>query len=87
MEIFSRWGSSKVEIEMFNFGLTNERFGITTPAKYLLFLIQHIFNNVKMYHKHNGTTDFEEQFWEFFIPDENNELQVFNRKHSTLTTC
>ena len=77
----------QVQIEMFNFGLTNEKFGITTPAKYLLFLIQHIFNNVKMYHKHNGTTDFEEQFWAFFIPDENNELQVFNRKHNTLATC
>ena len=50
----------QVKIEMFNFGLTNEKFGVTTPEKYLLFLIQHIFNNVKMYHKqHNGTTDFE----------------------------
>ena len=70
----------KMQIEMFNFGLTNEMFGITTPGKYLLFLTQHIFNNIHIYDK--GMTDCREKFWALFIPGKRKELQRYDRKNS-----
>ena len=70
----------KLQIEMFNFGLTNEMFGITTPGKYLLFLTQHIFNNMHIYDK--GMTDSREKFWALFLPGNSKELQRYDRKNS-----
>ena len=67
-----------IQIEMFNFGLTNEKFGITTPGNYLLFLTQHIFNNIHIY----NMTDSKEKFWAFFLPGKIKELQRYDRKNN-----
>ena len=80
-------GEHEIQIEMFNFGLTIEKFGITTPGKYLLFLTQHIFNNIHIYDK--GMTDFKEKFCAFFLPGKIKELQRCDRKNSIsiVITC
>ena len=70
----------KLQIETFNFGLTNEMFGITTPGKYLLFLTQQYFNNIHIYDK--GMTVPKERFWAFFLPGKSKELQRYDRKNS-----
>ena len=70
----------QIQIEMFNFGLTIEKFGMTTPGKYLLFLTQHIFNNVYIYNI--GMTDSKKKFWAFFLPEKSKELQRYDRKNS-----
>ena len=72
----------KMQIEMFNFGLTNEMFGFTTLGKYLLFLTQDIFNNRHIYDK--GMIDSKETFWAFFIPGKRKELQRYDRKNSII---
>ena len=65
----------QIQIEMFNFGLTDEMFGITTPGKYLLFLTQHIFNNLHIYNMANS----EETFWAFYLPGNRNALETYKR--------
>ena len=65
---------------MFNFGLTFKMFGVTTPGKYLLFLTQHIFNNLHIYDRR--MTNSEEKFWAFFLPGKSKELQRYDRKNN-----